>query len=89
MHLHRLLRSWYRDGWHDADISEACLQRALGSQGKPFDPVQGLIAKKVGVTAATIDKGFPVLLTNYNGLGKLDAKYGIKGSHQCPFLNLR
>ncbi len=81
--LRRLLRSWYRDGCHNAEILESYLQENLGSQGRLFDHVQGLIATKVGVTAATIDKGFPVLLTNYNGSGNWDEKCGTYGG--CPF----
>ena len=75
--LRRLLRSWYRDGCHNAEILESYLQESLGSQGRLFDHVEGLIATKVGVTTATIDKGFPVLLTNYNGSGKWDEKCGM------------
>ena len=77
--LRRLLRSWYRDGCHDANTLEAYLKENLGSYNHLFGHVQSLIATKVGVTAATIDKGFPVLLTNYNGLGKRDGKCGMLG----------
>ena len=82
--LRRVLRSWYRDGCHNAEILESHLQEKLGSQGRLFDHVQGLIATKVGVTAATIDKGFPVLLTNYNGSGKWDEKCGKDGRSSFP-----
>lgn len=80
--LRRLLRSWYRDGCHDAGILESQLRKNLGSQSRLFDHVQTLIATKIGVTAATIDKGFPVLLTNYNGLGKWEEKCGMH--EECP-----
>lgn len=53
------------------------MREKLGSQCRLFDHVRSLIAKKVGVTAATIDKGIPVLLTNYNGSGKWDEKCGM------------
>ncbi len=84
--LRRVLRSWYRDGCHDAETLESHLQETLSSQGRLFDHVQGLFATKVGVTAATIDKGIPVLLTNYNGSGKWDEKCGMDGGHSFPIL---
>jgi len=74
--LRYLLRSWYRDGCHDANALEVCLKENLGSTTRLFGHVRSLIATKVGVTAATIDKGFPVLLTNYNGSGKCDKNCG-------------
>ena len=74
--LRHLLRSWYRDGCHDANTLEACLKENLGSTSHLFGHIHSLIATKVGVTAATIDKAFPVLLTNYNGSGKRDENCG-------------
>jgi hypothetical protein len=71
-----LLRSWYRDGRHDANKLESYLQENLGSDTRLFGHVPSLLATKVGVTAATIDKAFPVLMTNYNGLGKNDENRG-------------
>ena len=70
--LRHLLRSWYRDGRHDANTLEAYLRENLGLTAQLFGNVRSLIATKVGVTAATIDRALPVLLTNYNGLGKRD-----------------
>lgn len=82
----RVLRSWYRDGCHDAATLEFHLQENLGSQGRLFDHVQGLFVTKFGVTAAIIDKGIPVLLTNYNGSGKWDKRCGMDGGHFFPIL---
>ena len=82
--LRRLLKSWYRDGCHNAETLESHLQENLGSQSRLFDHVQRPISTKVGVTAATIDKGVPVLLTNYNGSGKWDEKCGIDGEYPLP-----
>lgn len=82
--LRRVLRSWYRDGCHDAKTLESHLQENLGSQGRLFDHVQGLIATKVGVTAATIDKGIPVLLTNYNGSGKWNENCDMDEGYSFP-----
>ncbi len=72
--LRRLLRSWYRDECHNAKILKSYLQKNLDSQNRLFDHVENLIATKVDVIIATIDKGFPILLTNYNGSGKWDEK---------------
>ena len=83
-HLRRVLRSWYRDGCHNAEILESHLREKLGSQGRMFDHVQGLITTKVGDTAATIDKGSLVLLTNHNGSGKWDEKCGKDGGSFFP-----
>ena len=74
--LHQLLKCWYRDGCYDAQILEACLKEKLGCTTRLFDHVPSLIATKVGVTTATIDAGFPVLLINYNGLGKFKENCG-------------
>lgn len=60
--LRRILRSWYRNGCHDAEALESRLQENLGSQGRLFAYVQGLFATKVGVTAATIDQRHPGLV---------------------------
>ena len=75
--LRHLLGSWYRDGCHETNTLEACLKDKLGASDGLFSHVQSLTATKVGVTAATIDKGFPVLMTNYNGLGKSDENCGV------------
>ncbi len=74
--LRHLLKSWYRDGCHEVHTLEACLKKELGPTNRLFGHVQSLIATKVGVTAATIDKGFPILMTNYNGLGKINKNCG-------------
>ena len=75
-HLRYLLRSWYRDGCHDANALEACLKEKFGSTTRLFGHVNSLIDCKIGVTTASIDKGFPILLTNYNGSGKIDENCG-------------
>ena len=82
--LRRGLSSWYRDGCHNAEILESHLREKLGSRGRVFGHVRGLTTTKVGVTAATIDKGFPILLTNYNGSSKWDEKCGIDGRSSFP-----
>ena len=81
--LRRLLKSWYRDGCHDVETLEFHLREKLGSHNRLFDHVQRLVATKVGVTAATIDRGIPVLLTNYNGSGEWDEKCGM--DEGCSF----
>ncbi len=74
--LHRLLRSWYHDGCHDANILEAYLKENLGVNHRLFGHFQGLTTTKIGVTVATIDNGFPIVLTNYNGAGRWEGKCG-------------
>ncbi len=81
--LRYMLRSWYRDGCHDAKALEACLKENLGSTTCLFGHARSLIDTKIGVTAATIDKGFPVLLTNYNGPGKCDENCGEQRIGTC------
>lgn len=66
--IFRLLRSWYKDGIYDVRNLEDCLKANLGGNARLFSNTRSLIATKVGVTAATIDKAHPVVITNYNGL---------------------
>lgn len=70
------LRSWYRDGYYDANVLEDCLKRILGISTPLFGPICSITTTKVGVTLATIGKGHTLLLTNYNGPG---SKYGNSG----------
>lgn len=74
--LRHLLKSWCHDGLYDADILEACLKENLGINSRLFSNTRCLISTKVGVTTATINKGDPVLITNYNGLGEISNNYG-------------
>lgn len=76
--LRRILRSWYYDGCHDANILEASLKEHFGPDSRLFDYFRGLTAIKVGVTGATIDDGSPILLTNYNGLTRCKENCGYK-----------
>ncbi|MCJ1342943.1 hypothetical protein MMC31_001132 [Peltigera leucophlebia] len=76
--LRHLIRSWYYDGCHDPNVLEACLKKNFGSGNRLFGHSQGLIATKVGVTAATIQNGYPILLTNYNGLPRQEEECGYK-----------
>ena len=65
--MFRLLRSWYKDGIYDARNLENCLRANLGGNVQLFSNMKSLIATKIGVAAATIDKAHPVLITNYSG----------------------
>ena len=62
-----LLTAWYRDGCHKAHTLEASLKENLSASDRLFGYARTLTSTKIGITAATIDKGFPLVMTNYNG----------------------
>ena len=70
--LRHLLKSWYRNECHEVQTLEVCLKKELRPINRLFDRVQSLVATKVDVTAATIDKGFSILMTNYNDQDKIN-----------------
>lgn len=74
--LRNLLTAWYHDGCHEAHKLEASLQENLGISNRLFGHSSTLISTKIGTTAATIDKGFPLLMTNYNGMCKTNKECG-------------
>ena len=74
--LRHLLKSWYRDGCHEVHTLKTCLKKELRPTNRLFDHVESLNVTKVDVTAATIDKDFPILMTNYNDLNKINKNCG-------------
>jgi hypothetical protein len=74
--LRNLLTAWYRDGCHEAHTLENSLKEHLSVSDRLFGYTRTLTSTKIGITAATIDKGFPLVMTNYNGQLKNNEECG-------------
>ena len=79
--LYHLFRSWYRDGLYEAKTLEYHLTQNLGQDALFSNSTRSLIASKVGVTAATLGKADPVILTTYNGPFEANKKHHYKNIH--------
>ena len=74
--IYVLIKSWCSDGFYDPNTLEACLKDHLGANEPLFGSRIGERPIRVGVTAATIGKGEPILFVNYNGAGTVEADCG-------------
>ncbi len=64
--LRLFLKSWYSNDHYDVTILEDYLKKNLEIDDRMFDYQSSILAIKVDVVAATIDKVSSIIFTNYN-----------------------
>ena len=67
--LRNALKCWVSDGCYDAGSLERTLQRQFGGDKKFFGYSDRPAGSKVAVTATMISDAFPIIFSNYNGMG--------------------
>lgn len=74
--VRRAVQCWLSDSCYEASILETALQEIFSAHRRMFDFNPTKSSTRVAVTATAVSDAHSVILSNYNGVGRIEGECG-------------